>query len=862
MDDTQQPVDPDVKEALIDLQRYLSDSLAPLMVAESINLLLDYPASLAANEVQAWTVAQFRGRSQNIPISDYLYHAVEKLHAMGMYELVPHEPLRRYLDDLSQRLVVFCPPADRDLLRQNLMRLGQAESVMAAPVEMLRRQGTTSGAPTATRPSSGEHASPLGPSTVSDLRHLSMLIERLGPLDALSSAFGAGGAVRSEMGPFEGGVGAPPPVPAGTTPSAAPGAVPYGALVQSPREALVAQILAVAAMAARSEGELGAALERLRAAGVDVPTGEVIRTLGRAIPPWPLSLPAEPVEQALSSARSSATQAIRRIVTLPKEQEEVGKRFHEMVLAAVEQLNQGSLTRASRMFDVAEKLVVENRVSPLSLEATRRKAQETVDLERVRSLGEETRNQQPLARILSFFPGLSVGSLIQELRVEEKRERRRLLLSLLEIYGPEARTASLEILRQMAALGTPDEDWHYKRNLLYLLRKTPRPADQAPDAELDATIPFAVPTLPPPLVKEAIAGLGGLRHERAEGALVTLVQGLETILAKKGDGPFDEAELQPLLDRAVAALARFGSATARRVVVEHGLKRKSGLGDAGARLAELGTQDLTEDAELLATLVKAARSEMPFKVFGLTLKKREDRLSPIVEALSGTPAPAVRKVFEEIVEKHRDTPAARAAARALAAFDAPKPGEEGPASLMGDLAIFELPALLQSLASTEVTGTLALRDTDGAVVGKFVLENGLIRSGEAGSLRGDDACFQLFERPTGGTFSFVRQETLPPARDGDAPPREVVSILLEGMRRYDDFQRFSALVPDGLVLVPTGTKPSTDPEETDGAIQKAVWTKASGGATPKAIESAVAADSYRIRKLLVRWVEEGSLKGA
>lgn len=858
MDDTQQPVDPDVKEALLELQRYLSDSLAPLMVAESINLLLDHPATLTATEVQAWTIAQFRGRSQNVAISDYLYHAVEKLHAMGQFDLVPRDPLRRYLQDLSQQLLVFCPPADRDLLRQNLGRLGQAESVLSAPIEMLRRQGTTAGAPTVTRPVSGEHGVALTANTVSDLRHLSMLLERLGPLDALPPAGNYGAAGRGEAGPFGAAAGAAAaPAPAGASPPAAP----FGAMVQSPREALVSQILAVAAMAARSDGELGQALERLRAAGVDVPSGDVIRTLGRSIPPWPLSLPSEPVEEALASARASATQAIRRVVTLPKDQEEVGKRFHEMVAAAVEQLNQGSLTRASRMFDVAEKLIVENKVSPLSLETTRKKAQDSVDLERVRSLGEDARNQQPLARILSFFPGFSVGTLIQELHVEEKRERRRLLLSLLEIYGPEARAAALEVLRQLAAVGTPEQDWHFKRNLLYLLRKTPRPADQTPDAEMDAVIPFADPSLPPPIVKEAIAGLAAIKHERSEAVLVTLVQGLETMLAKKGDAPFDEAELQPLLDRAVAALARFGSPTARRVVVEHGLKRKSGLGDVGARLAELATQDLTDDPELVSLLLKSARAEMPFKVFGLTLKKREDRLSPIVEALSGTPAPGVRKVFEEIVEKHADTPAARAASRALAAFDAPKAAEEGQASLMGDLAIFELPALLQSLASTEVTGALSLRDVGGGVVGKFLLESGKIRSAEAFGLKGDDACFQLFERPTGGTFSFVRQPALPPLREGESL-REVVSILLEGMRRYDDFQRFSALVPDDLVLAPTGTKPSTEPEEADGALQKAVWTKASGGATPKAIESAVAADSYRIRRLLVRWVEEGSLKAA
>ena len=444
MDEAQQPLDPDVKEALLELQRYLSDSLAPLMVADSINLLLDHPAILAATEVQAWTIAQFRGRGQNVPIADYLYHAVEKIHAMGQYELVPRDPLRRYLDDLASNLLAFCPPADREILRQNLGRLGQAESVLAAPVEMLHRQGTN------------VTVSPCRRSRLRRTRD-----PRLRPprsrtcATSRCSSSASGRSTAADRRGCRGHAGAAPPFPvAGTVPGAT-GAVPYGALIQSPREALVAQILAVAAIASRSEGELGAALERLRAAGVDVPSGEVIRTLGRSIPPWPLSLPSEPVEQALSSARASATQAIRRVVTLPQDQEEVGKRFHEMVAAAVEQLNQGSLTRASRMFDVAEKLVVEKKITPLSLDSARRKAQEAVDLERVRSLGEDARNQQALARILSFFPGLSVASLIKELRVEEKRERRRLLLSLLEIHGPEARAAALDLLRELAAAARP-----------------------------------------------------------------------------------------------------------------------------------------------------------------------------------------------------------------------------------------------------------------------------------------------------------------------------------------------------------------------------------------------------------------------
>lgn len=875
MDDAQQPTDPDLKEALSELQRYLSDSLAPMMVADAVNLLLDYPASFAASEIQSWTVAQFRGRAQNVPVSDFLYHAVEKIHAMGQYDLVPREPLRRYVAELSNRIVAFCPPADRDLLLQNLSRLGEASSVLAAPVEVLRRQGTTAGAPLATKAKSSESAVPFSTTSVSDLRHLSILIERLGPPGERGSvSYGAG--TLTEAPPFPAAAAGAAvatgggTVAAGGTPvrEAAGGpaqAMPFGSLIQSPREALVSQILAVAAMASRSEADLVSALERLRAAGVDIPSGEVIRTLGRSIPPWPLSLPPEPVEQALSSARASATAAIRRVVTLPHDPEEVGKRFHEMVAAAVEQLNQGSLTRAVRMFDVADKLIVENKVSPTSVDSARRKAQEALDLEKVRSLGEDSRNHEPLARVLSFFPAFSVSSLVGELRVEEKRERRRLILSLLEAHGPKARKTALDVLRQLATEGVPVQDWHFKRNLLYLLRKLPRAADQTAGPELDAILPFADPALPAPLVKEAIAGLSQIKDERAEASLLTLVQGLETVLTKKGDAPFDEAELQPLLDRAVSALARFGSATARRAVVEHGLRRKAGLGDARARLAELAGQNLTDDPDLVRLLLKAARAEMPFKVFGLTLKKREDRLTPIVEALSGTPTPAVRAILTEIVEKHADTPAAHAAARTLAVFDAPidapKRKGDASASLTGDLALFELPALLQSLASTEVTGTLNLWSPVGTTTGKIDLEHGRVRAAEAGGLRGDDACYQLFERPIGGTFSFVRQSAVPPGKDAE-PARDVVSILLEGMRRYDDFQRFAGLVPDDLVLAPTGKKPSSEPEETDAGLQKAVWTKVTAGASPRAIESAVAADSYRIRRLLVRWVEEGSLKAA
>jgi hypothetical protein len=299
------------------------------------------------------------------------------------------------------------------------------------------------------------------------------------------------------------------------------------------------------------------------------------------------------------------------------------------------------------------------------------------------------------------------------------------------------------------------------------------------------------------------------------------------------------------------------------VVVEHGLRRKGGLGDARARLTELAGQDLSDDADLVGVLLRGLKAELPFRVFGLTLKKRDDKIGPIIDALSSTPLPQVKNAFEEIVEHHPGTEFAKAATRALAAFAAPKADESAAvASLSGDLAIFELPSLLQSLAASEVTGTLTLRNAPGAVMGRLLLESGRIRAAENGALRGDEACYQLFERPGGATFAFVRQTGLAPRGEDEPPLREVVSILLEGMRRYDELQHCSALVPDDAVFKQTSSKPSAEPEEPDAGFQHAVLSKAVSGLNARAIEAAVVADSFRVRRLLARWVEDGSLKRA
>ena len=113
------------------------------------------------------------------------------------------------------------------------------------------------------------------------------------------------------------------------------------------------------------------------------------------------------------------------------------------------------------------------------------------------------------------------------------------------------------------------------------------------------------PGLPAPLVKEALAALGQIKHEKAESALISRVEGLEQLLSKKGDAPFDEAELQPLLERAV------DDAGAPRDADRRGASswstRSGRRGRSATRRRALPSspaQDLSDDPELVAFLLQ------------------------------------------------------------------------------------------------------------------------------------------------------------------------------------------------------------------------------------------------------------------
>jgi hypothetical protein len=866
-----QPPNPELDEALIELHQYLSDAVAPLIVADSVQLLLKYPPEVVANSIRAWTGGQYRrGAAAAVPVSDYLYHTLKKIHMMAEFNLVPREPLEIYLAGLRPLILQLCPQEDRAMLLENLGRLGEAPAAVSQAQNIFRQAPTEgSGARASASASaggagaSGGGAAVAGDAGASDdavrgLHRFSLLLERLEAQGGLTG----GGAVPSTAPapmPFGGAAG-----PGGTAPPPPPAPLPAGA----------SEALAYAARSSQSGKELEVYLERLKNLGLEAGISNVFRALSQTLPGWVMpTMPAPPGSTAPAPPppETGALGAMRRIIQDAEDPVETGRRFQEMVKAGIERFNEGSLPQAVSMLELADRLTTEKKVDSGTVELVRRKLGDTLDGDQLKKFTEKPDQWPQLSKVLQFFTAMRPEGLLEELPREQKRDRRRLILALLEVHGAPTRVAAFEGLARVPSTAVDEAEWFYRRNLVYLLRRIPRTAEATFEEESDVVLRHAQLGLPLLLVKESVATLAQYKDERAEQGLTQLLFELEAMLAQQEEAPYEPKDLRALLDRVAATLGKLPAPRARRALIEHAGKKQPQLGDTMARISELSGQDMSEDTETVEQLLALLKANLPFKLLGMTLRQNDQSLVRILEALSGTPSPAVRRAMEEIVSRFAGQDAGKAATRALAGFDRPK--AEAPAaasseaaaaaaapaaSLQGDLEVFGLPALLQSLAESSASGSLTLRGPKGGeAFASLTMREGKLTEIQRGHLRGEDAFYQLLERPLPGQFAFMKGA--PPEKPGEKP-REILPLTLEAMRRYDEFQEAAILVPDTVVLVRTEVAATPHPTEKDGSFLQALWERASQGGTPLECEAAVASDSYRIRRALAHWVESGALK--
>jgi len=726
--------------------------------------------------------------------------ALKKVYVTGELKLLDPEAVANYLDRATTLAIRMCPEPDRDFLRTSLTTMRMSRDTSHSHDDVVRLASL-----------SGRTVVPDNdPQTA---KRFSLIVDRL----------------TKEM--------------------------QSGSAEAQPDSAAVAQLLTMAAARSQNGQQLNDYLEQIRplTGGKE---GNVFIILGGAMPSWdiPGVLPG-------TGQRPAQVGAMEKIIELAEDPAVAMRRFRELVVAAIQKFNDGALAAAVWMLDVANEGITEKKLDLASVERVRGEAADAINSVQLRKYVESKSRHAALRIALEFFPTLHVDNLFKQLRGEPRAERRRTLLGLIEAHVLDGRQYAIEELER--ELARSDVDTYYLRNLIYLLHRIQRESDDGIDREMQALTQASARGQNIYVIKEAMTAIGQIRTEAAVKLLTTRLAEFEALLLRGDTAQYPVGEVQKLLDRITSSLARVGTGAALLTIARHGMKANALFGDTRARLAALAQHDLSFDEETVNVLLKALREEIPGKLFGRLMPKKQDSTVRLIEALSGTRSDGAEELFSDIAQRFPDQDVGRAAAQVLEKWAPPKPASrsaEPVATLTGELEFFGLPSILQSLNEMRASGMLTLRTKQGAAASKLVFVDGKFINAQAGHIRGVDALYQTLERPISGTFAFV---PYPPEKmKSENQPLEIMGLLLEGVRRHDELQTMIALVPDGMKMAKTSVKPTPHEDESDPTLVREVWLKASAGATVSDCEREVATDSYRIRRLISQWLEQGALVAA
>ena len=811
-------IDEATRHSLNDIQRYLGDEIAPLMAQDAAQKLLSLPAEYGATVVHHWLEAQLSAPDCAVTVSSYLYHAVKKINQFSELRLLDSNAMQLYVAQLSSLLLKSCPERERNELRLRLSRIGESDTKLSAPVRLLNREAGSEEEEERIQQVLDDRATDgtetgAGPKVMISPR-VGMMLDRLEAVQA-TAATSAG---------------------------------------EGPSDEVLAGIIGRAAIDSNNSHEFDQSLERLRQLGVEPEFERVLREMGNRLPAWDVDL--TQVDGADSKSLGHLLTAMHKIVTLAKTPEEGTERFGNVVYAAIEQFNDGHLAQAVAMFDVAQGLVDENKIDTEVAHLVRQRAEGSVSLSAMRRFASNTSKHGLLRKVLNFFPAFSPKTLLERLDGESKRELRKLMLSLVEVSGPPCRPQLLDRLSRYLAGELPDEQSFYSRNVIFLLRRIPRTSDAEQPQELELLIEYSRPGRPFMVTKEAIGALASITLPKGETVLLKRLDAFEIGAIQETLG-YDPDETLEILERTCAALTRLGTPRAFEAVIAHGCRKEPQLGDALGRMEHLGAVNLDNLPDHVAMLLDGLKKRLPTRLLGVAVGRKTQEVSHLIRCLSGTPLPEVRQLFEEIVERYSKHEFAELAATALNTLRAKAvPGSDKPQELHGDLEVFGLPTLLQSIADSELTGRVVFKNASGHEFATLLVRDGKIRHCEVGKLRGLDAICQMFERPQSASFRFTKSDRASASQKEE--DLTVMSTILEAVRRQDEFQQDRTLVPDGSSMMPGESKPSLPEDETDTGFVRAVWLQARQGTAPESCEGTLG-DAYRVRRLYTHWLEKGAL---
>jgi CRP-like cAMP-binding protein len=130
-------------------------------------------------------------------------------------------------------------------------------------------------------------------------------------------------------------------------------------------------------------------------------------------------------------------------------------------------------------------------------------------------------------------------------------------------------------------------------------------------------------------------------------------------------------------------------------------------------------------------------------------------------------------------------------------------GAHSSSNLRGKLEHFDLPAILQTVVESGVTGVLEINDQEGNSFGAIHTCDKMIGRILCGNLTGSEAFLEILNSPPAqGTFRFSAL-SVPPETDQYLP---VQPLLFEAARIQDEFGHFAETVPETAFLRPSSAQ--------------------------------------------------------
>ncbi|HEX7708259.1 MAG TPA: DUF4388 domain-containing protein [Thermoanaerobaculia bacterium] len=607
----------------------------------------------------------------------------------------------------------------------------------------------------------------------------------------------------------------------------------------------VARIIALTASVASSSKHLAQLLQKHVPEHLNSLAATVFDTLSRALPSWDFS-------QEISSEISWSVGAMRRIIGLAADANERARSCRELMMSSVDRIIDGRLSIGCAMLELTAEVMQDEAIhgsiaERIIVDSTRR-LEEGVCLDVL----SDPDLQPLLQRAFNHFPHIGIDPLLDRLKEDQEEPARELLRALLGAWGAAARRTVLVRLDAEIRESMPRQE--YVHDLVDLLERIPRGEDEDLRFELDVLRRGTSPGQPLRMVARSMKAIGSVASPLAEQIVARRLSELEGLPFRTDRTFYEAGEIHMLLDVTIETLARIGTPPAIKAILRHCLSQSPKLGDTRSRLQHLAELDLSIDPDSVDLLARTIRAELPVKILGGVVSNRQSALI-LIQSLRGTRGETVRALLRQVALDFSQMDIGHEASRILQDWTREANGSHENRS--GPLTLSALPRLIRGTAATGATGLLSLVDANHEVCGRLWFREGSLLDVENGSLENEAALYQLIERPVASTFAFTARSL--PASIRRAAPLDLNALLEEGMRRCTELQLLLAVVPDVAAFKPTGVKPRPDEIESDAQLLRRAWVQASAGVKISDWEADMETDSWRVRRLVARWAEEGAL---